>query len=175
MRPGYQEGSESMWWWKVAQHLDETQLALSNAMAHNVDDPRPVQALYGRLREGQAILLEIFRMKGLLPAAPPNGRAEMPGPGIPVPGMSGPGIPMPPGAPMPEVATPDGPGSAAEEPAVAEADHRVAASAPEQPVVVVIPPLDPPVSEASPIIVDPAATAPDIAPPAGPSAGRVGG
>ena len=104
MRPGYQEGSEPVWWWKVAQHLDEAQLALdeaqlalTNAMAHNVDDPRPGQALQGRLRdgqgrlrEGQAILLDIFRAKGLLPAvagpptpAPPP-PATMPGiPGTP--------------------------------------------------------------------------------------------
>ena len=169
MRPGYQEGSESMWWWKVAQHLDETQLALSNAMAHNVDDPRPVQALYGRLREGQAILLEIFRMKGLLPAAPPNGRAEMPGPGIPVPGMSGPRMPGP-GMLPPDVLMRDGQVVEAEGSAVAEADQRAAASEPEQPAVVVIPPLDPP-----PVIVDPAATATEVSSSAGSSAERAGG
>jgi hypothetical protein len=86
-QPGYQAGSEPAWWWKVAQHLDAAQIALANAIAHNVDDPRPAQALYGRLREGQAILLDIFRMKGLIPAAPPA-------PGTPTPGMQ-----MPPGPP----------------------------------------------------------------------------
>src|SRR5436190_1585355 len=83
---GYQEGSELMWWWKVAMHLDEAQLALANAMAHNLDDQKPVFALQDRLREGQAMLLEIFRAKGLLPAAS-NGAAAVPPPpaGIRVP------------------------------------------------------------------------------------------
>ena len=66
---GYQAGSEPMWWWKVALHLDEAQRALANAMAHNVDDPGPIPVLHDRLREGQAILLEIFRAKGLLPGS----------------------------------------------------------------------------------------------------------
>jgi hypothetical protein len=56
-----------MWWWKVALHLDEAQIALANAMAHNLADQRPIFALQDKLREGQAILLEIFRAKGLLP------------------------------------------------------------------------------------------------------------
>jgi hypothetical protein len=68
-QPGYQEGGEPRWWWKVALHLDEAQLALANAMAHNLDDQRPVFALQDLLREGQILLLEIFRAKGLLPAA----------------------------------------------------------------------------------------------------------
>jgi hypothetical protein len=98
-QPGYQSGSEPMWWWKVAMHLDEAQLALSNAMAHNLDDQRPVFALQDCLREGQAILLDIFRAKGLLPAqsngapkagapyvpnvAPPATPSEMTGPAVP--------------------------------------------------------------------------------------------
>lgn len=67
MQPGPQ--SEAAWWWQVAAHLDDAQLAMAHAMGYNVDDPRPMQALYERLRESQAILLDIFRMKGLLPPA----------------------------------------------------------------------------------------------------------
>ena len=86
-QPGYKAEDEPMYWWKVALHLDEAQLALTNAMAHNVDDPRPIHALHDRLREGQAILLEIFRAKGLLPGST-NGTHEAPMPpmsGVPVP------------------------------------------------------------------------------------------
>ena len=101
MQPGYQQGSEPMWWWKVAQHLDEAQLAFANAMSHNVDDPRLMHALYDRLRDGQAILLEIFRAKGLLPGAT-NGTAGGPMPGGPVAGG-----PM--GAPMSAAPMPGGP------------------------------------------------------------------
>jgi hypothetical protein len=67
-QPGYQEGSEPMWWWKVAQHLDLAQAALANAMAHNLEDQTLVFALQDKLVEGQKILLEIFRGKGLLSA-----------------------------------------------------------------------------------------------------------
>ena len=97
MQPGYQQGSEPMWWWKVAQHLDDAQLALANAMSHNVDDPRLMHALYDRLRDGQAILLKIFRAKGLLPEAT-NGTAVGPMPSEP---MAGGPMPMPiPAPPM---------------------------------------------------------------------------
>lgn len=75
---GYQEGSEILWWWKVAQHLDEAQRSLVNAMVHNLDDQTVVFALQDKLREGQALLLGIFGMKGLLPAAV-NGKVEVPG------------------------------------------------------------------------------------------------
>lgn len=68
MKPG--QGSESMWWWKVAKHLDETQLALVNAIARNVDDPTLIHAFGDTVRQAQAVLLEIFRVKGLLQAAP---------------------------------------------------------------------------------------------------------
>lgn len=82
---GYQDGGgdggEKAWWWKIALHLDAAQLALTNAMVHNLDDPRPVQALQESLREGQAILLEIFRVKGLLPAS--NGKTQAPTPPTP--------------------------------------------------------------------------------------------
>ena len=69
-QPGIQQGGEALLWWKVALHLDEAQLALANVTAHNLDDPRLALALQERLREGQAILLEIFRAKGLLPTEP---------------------------------------------------------------------------------------------------------
>jgi hypothetical protein len=72
-QPGYQEGSERAWWWKVAMHLDSAQLASVNAMTHNLDDQASAFALQDKLREAQAILLEIFRSKGLLPVAPPAG------------------------------------------------------------------------------------------------------
>ncbi len=66
---GYQE---RLWWWKVAKHLDDAQLALVNALALNADDPAPVHALQNKLREGQSILLAIFRWKGLLPGEAPK-------------------------------------------------------------------------------------------------------
>jgi len=66
-QPGYQQGSEKIWWWKVAMHLDEAQVALANAMAHNLDDPSLIFVLQDRLRDGQAILLAIFQQKGLVP------------------------------------------------------------------------------------------------------------
>ena len=89
--PGFNPTDERTWWWKVAKHLDEAQLALLNAIAHNVDDPRPLQDLQARLREGQAILLYIFHAKGLLPGSngvpghnapmvPPHGQQPAPPP-----------------------------------------------------------------------------------------------
>src|SRR4029079_18374619 len=104
------------WWWKVAQHLDDAQLALVNAMVHNVDDPRSVHALRDRLREGQAILLEIFHSKGLIPGtshggpemsptASPSGRpvtSEGPAPTTaPSPAFPPPGPPQASGATAP--------------------------------------------------------------------------
>jgi hypothetical protein len=68
--PGFNPADERAWWWKVAKHLDAAQLALVNAIAHNVDDPRPLQALQERLRESTAILLHILGVKGLMPGAP---------------------------------------------------------------------------------------------------------
>lgn len=99
---------EAMWWWKVALHLDEAQLALANAMAHNLDDPGLALGLQERLREGQASLLEIFGAKGLLPAQSSGAPAAAP-PAMPVevsPGASGGGPPsfaggVPSGAPLP--------------------------------------------------------------------------
>ena len=169
-QPGYQEGSEPMWWWKVAQRLDEAQLALANAMAHNVDDPRPIHALHDRLREGQAILLDIFRAKGLLPGST-NGAAA-PGPATAgMPGMPMPGMPMTPSgeaAAVPQTAEPIAL-LAVDAPAVSEADHAVAASEPEQAAAV-------PSSEpASPTVT--AEVLPTAAPaaPAAPGAGGAGG
>lgn len=111
-QPGYQAGSEPLWWWKVALHLDEAQLALANAMAHNLDDQRPVFAIQDRLREGQAILLEIFRMKGLLPGAT-NGATAVPMPQMP----QMPAMPMP----MPIVQAPMVDGDVAVAPAAVQA------------------------------------------------------
>ena len=118
MSPGYQDVP---WWWKVALHLDETQLALANAMAHNVDDPRLAQALYDRLREGQAVLLDIFHMKGILPGSV-NGRMEAPMTAMPVHGASMPAVMVP--TPS-EVSTTDEAQAkfAVEWPAVSEVDQ----------------------------------------------------
>ena len=80
--PGFNPADERTWWWKVAKHLDDAQLALLNAIAHNVDDPRPLQDLQTRLREGQAILLYIFQVKGLLPGLP--GSNGVPGHTVPM-------------------------------------------------------------------------------------------
>jgi hypothetical protein len=68
--PGYQ-------WWKVAQHLDEAQSTLASVMSSNLDDQGAASTLQDKLREGQAMLLEIFRANGLLPAVV-NGKAEAP-------------------------------------------------------------------------------------------------
>lgn len=116
---GYQEGSERHWWWKVAQHLDEAQLALVNAAAHNTADPTPVIVLQDRMREAQAILLHIFREKGLVPAAA-NGAAANGANGAavhapesvppPPPMSTAPSIEMPPPPPPPPGWAP-GPGS----------------------------------------------------------------
>jgi hypothetical protein len=80
-QPGYQEGSERTWWWRVAQYLDAAQLAAVNAMAHNLDDQTLVFAFGDKLREAQVLLLEIFRTKDLLPgtqAPPPPPAPELP-------------------------------------------------------------------------------------------------
>ena len=66
---GYQEGSEPLWWWKVAQHLDEANGALVNAMVHNLDEQTAVFSLQDKFREAQVILLTIFEMKGLVPTS----------------------------------------------------------------------------------------------------------
>jgi hypothetical protein len=58
-----------MWWWKVAMHLDEAHRASVNAMAHNLENQRPVFELQDKIQSAQAILLEIFRWKGLLPGS----------------------------------------------------------------------------------------------------------
>ena len=63
---GYHQGSGPLWWWKVAQYLDEAQGALVNAMVHNLDDQSAVFALRDKLREAQAILLGIFQKMGLV-------------------------------------------------------------------------------------------------------------
>lgn len=120
---GYQEGSERHWWWKVAQRLDEAQLALANAAAHNTGDPGPVIVLQDRMREAQAILLHIFREKGLVPAATngaavngANGanaaadHAADSAPPLPVSVAPSPPIEMPPPPPPPAGWAP-GPGS----------------------------------------------------------------
>lgn len=77
-QPGYQEDSQQIWWWKVAKHLDATQLAAVNAMAHNLDDQSAVLALQDKLREAQVILLEIFRGKGMLPGDPNGPSVSVP-------------------------------------------------------------------------------------------------
>ena len=102
--PSYQQGSEGAWWWKVAQSLDTTAIACTNATAHNLDDQTVVFVFQDRIREAQVLLLEILRSKGLLPAA--------------LPGMSEVRIPEVPGQPSTE-------GS----PAVGEAVEGVAGSA----------------------------------------------
>jgi len=98
---GYRPGGEPARWWKVAQHLDEAQLASVDAMASNLDDPTQIFALQETLRQAQAILLEIFRAKGLLPAPiePPvvavPAASPMSPTGMPMPPM-GLSMPMPP-------------------------------------------------------------------------------
>lgn len=169
MQPGYHSGSEPMWWWKVAMHLDEAQRAFANAMAHNVDDPRPAHALYERIREGQAILLAIFRAKGLLPRST-NGKMEVPMPSPP------PATPIPPSSgdtvPMSDVVQP----LAADESAVPDADHAAASEPVEpefepesEPDQLVSPPLEA-VSETIQTELSPPTPLPTV-----PSAGSVGG
>ncbi len=97
-QPGYQEGNERVLWWKVAMHLDEAKLSAANAMGHNLDDQTRVLALQDKLREAQAILLEIFHTKGLLPSDM-NGKFEVPLPVAPPP-VPPPPVPPPP-VPLP--------------------------------------------------------------------------
>jgi len=144
---GYQEGSEKLWWWKVAMHLDEAQQALANAMAHNLDDQKPVLALQDRLREGQAILLDIFRGKDLLPATPngsvgSNGTIEPQV--VPIPVMSEPAVPA-------EL--------------IQEAELIEEAKAAEAPPVKVIDTTADEAAPSTPPVVDAAVAASDAAPP----------
>jgi hypothetical protein len=76
-RPGYREGLDRVLWWRAAMHLDEARLAVVNALAHGLDDPTSGLALQDKLRDAQAILLEIFRARGLLPSGT-SGGAEVP-------------------------------------------------------------------------------------------------
>lgn len=145
---GYQQGGEPAWWWKVAMHLDQAQLALANAMAHNVDDPRLAHALYHRLREGQAILLDIFRAKGLLPT-PSTPPSEMPAPPAPQAPPMAVVLPFPAAVADEAAAVPTTeivPPVAAEDPVVLEADQASATAEAE--------------------IVDPAAAIPVVDPAA---------
>lgn len=96
--------NEAMLWWKVALHLDESQLSLVNAMAMNVDDPRPIYALQEKIREAQAILLDIFGAKGLLPRAAPRPEAPV---GPPMSSMEPPMGPPPGAPPGPPPMTPE--------------------------------------------------------------------
>lgn len=181
-------GNERMAWWKVAMHLDEAQHALSNAMAHNVDDPQLMHTLYSRLREGQAILLEIFRAKDLLPAAP-NGTIEVPT--RPAAGISAtsemlPAVPVPAEAsgeaavaapPVVSSIVEQPPPLVADEPAVPEVDQAAAASAPEEPAV---PASERAVSaaitaEAPKVTPSPEPASPMVTPPPDPSVGSAGG
>ena len=88
MQAGYQRGNERAWWWEVAKLLDATHLAMDNAIAHNVNDPTLLLAFGYAISQAQAILLEIFHAKGLLPSQP-NGSSV----GVPPPSMSGPAVP----------------------------------------------------------------------------------
>jgi hypothetical protein len=98
-QPGYQDGNERVLWWKVAMHLDEAQLSLTNALAHSVDDPTAALAVQECLRTAQAILLDVFSAKGLLPAVA-NGAAAAPPPAPPPPAPPPP-APPPPAPPAP--------------------------------------------------------------------------
>jgi hypothetical protein len=75
-----------MWWWRVAHQIDLAHVALANAMAYNVDDPKLIHALEEKLREARATLFEIFKRKGLLPSnmaatpPPPPVTASAPAP-----------------------------------------------------------------------------------------------
>ncbi len=90
--------NEALLWWKIALHLDEAQLSLVNVMAMNVDDPRAIYALQEKVREAQAILLDIFGAKGLLPRAAPKPTAPV-GPPMPPSMVMPPPMGPPPGAP----------------------------------------------------------------------------
>lgn len=157
VQPGYNPANESVLWWKVAMHLDEAQLALANAMALNVDDPTAVHALQEKIREGQAILLTIFRAKGLLPAAP-NGKHAMPeeppSPAVPV---------------MPEPAVPDQmieEGDATDESSVAVVEQTSSGNETDA---------APSRDAAPPTSVSPTSVSPDPAPSAEPEEGEAVG
>lgn len=154
--PGFNPADERTWWWKVAKHLDDAQLALLNAFAHNVDDPRPLQDLQARLREGQAILLYIFHAKGLLPGSLPGSntvpghtapmadpRGQQP---VPPPWAQAPGAPPPPWFPT------DMAGD------IAAASAAAAAAAVVTPA--------PSVDQTAPVAMDPSSVVPEVAPEA---------
>lgn len=138
-QPGYQPGSEPVYWWKVAMHLDEASIALANAMAHNLDDQSSVFVLQDKLREAQALLLEIFRAKGLLPEST-NGASPL--------------------APdEPAVPEPDHVVEVATGVPVASVDLEATATPePEVPAPVLVTPPDPEVPVSAPAAVDPSST-----------------
>lgn len=57
-------------WWKIAQRLDEAQLALAQVLALPLEDPRLARALQDKLREGQGMLFAIFQDLRLVTPAP---------------------------------------------------------------------------------------------------------
>lgn len=72
--------SEHSWWWKVAKHLDDAQIALGALAITNADDPAVILPLQDKLREAQATLFAIFQTKGLIPTPTPTPTAEVPPP-----------------------------------------------------------------------------------------------
>jgi hypothetical protein len=64
--------SEHSWWWKVAKHLDDAQIALGALAITNADDPAVILLLQEKLREAQATLFAVFQAKGLVPTPMPT-------------------------------------------------------------------------------------------------------
>ena len=81
MQPN-QDGSERTWWWRVAQELGLAHVALINARAYNVDDPKLVHAIEAKIREAQGLLFTVFKTKNMLPPHP-GASLPAPSPGVP--------------------------------------------------------------------------------------------
>ena len=88
-------------WWKVAMHVDEAQQCLVGVLAQDPTDPVAPLMQEG-LRSMQAILLDIFRAKGLVPPDPSSAAPFVPfaPPSAPPSAPDG-GPPVPPGPPAP--------------------------------------------------------------------------
>ena len=58
-------GDEQKWWRDAYRHLIEARVAVTNAMAHNVDDQAKLFAILDKLEEVDKIAREVMREKGI--------------------------------------------------------------------------------------------------------------
>ena len=147
MQPN-QDGGERTWWWRVAQQLGLAHVALINARAYNVDDPKLVNALEAKIREAQALLFTVFKAKNMLPPHPGASPAATP-PGAPPMKPSGAAFPSPPpGVPIPPMM----PGVPAAGPIVSPLQAAPVVPAPSAVPIAPVPPPAPIAVTAEPIV-----------------------